>query len=208
MKAHELAQKAADILKQRGLDNGYDAGEERSAATIAKVYNLITGHELTEADAWMFLIVLKLVREGRKHQLDNLLDMSNYALLLAESNQLALCDDGGCPHHGTPHVCVAPSPKPTDDPQPFNGGLPLGWFPHKPAVVVGKLKCTSTDGDETVGGKGPEGGKTVTVQIGGDTSLVAGDRLAQAIKAEISKACQPSGQLFRQIATYNHPAVK
>lgn len=85
MKAHELAQQAADILKQRGIENGYDAGEERSAAKIASVFNAITGHTLTEQDAWMFLICLKLVRQQRSQGVDHLLDLSNYALLLAES---------------------------------------------------------------------------------------------------------------------------
>lgn len=168
MKAHELAQKAADILKQRGTDNGYDAGEERSAATIAKVYNLITGHELTEADAWMFLIVLKLVREGRKHQLDNLLDLSNYALLRAESLQPKLCEDEGCPHH----VSDAFVPR-----------------------------ITSTDGDEIVGGKRPEGGKTVTVNVDGV-------KFAESVSAEIAKACQPGSPIHSQIVTYNHPVIK
>lgn len=87
MKAQDFAKQAADILNARGTQNGYDAGEERSAATIAKVFNLVTGRDLTEAEAWTFLICLKLVREGRKHQDDNCLDLANYAYLLAECNQ-------------------------------------------------------------------------------------------------------------------------
>lgn len=191
MKAHELAQKAADILKQRGTDNGYDAGEERSAATIAKVYNLITGHELTEADAWMFLIVLKLVREGRKHQLDNLLDLSNYALLLAESNQPT---GGKVSNDNKPFAC--------NDPMCGAGWrISDGGTVHLSDAFVPKI--TITDGDETVGGKRPEGGKPVTLNVG-----VNDNRLSEAVRAELIKACQPGGQLFRQISTYNHPTVK
>lgn len=85
MKAHDLAKQAADILNERGQQNGYDNGEERSAAKIAKVFNTITGRDLTEQEAWLFMICLKLVREGNKHQTDNCVDMANYAFLRAES---------------------------------------------------------------------------------------------------------------------------
>lgn len=105
MKAQDFAKQAAEILGQRGTDNGYDAGEERSAATIAKVFNLVAGRDLTEQEAWLFLICLKLVREGRKHQPDNCVDMANYSLLRAESFS---------------------SP---DDKAPFEGVSPLGGCP-------------------------------------------------------------------------------
>jgi hypothetical protein len=75
---------ARETVQQRGTDNGYDAGQERSAAKIAKVFNAITGHNLSEADAWTFLIVLKLVRNQRKFKVDNIVDMIGYAALLGE----------------------------------------------------------------------------------------------------------------------------
>lgn len=75
---------AADVVKQRGTDNGYDAGQERSAAKIAEVFNALTGHQLTEADAWTFLMVLKLVRNRRKFKPDNIVDLIGYAGLLGE----------------------------------------------------------------------------------------------------------------------------
>jgi hypothetical protein len=58
---------------------------ERTAKQIAKVFNAITGNEITEADAWIFLIVLKLVRSmSGKYCKDDYVDLAAYASLLGE----------------------------------------------------------------------------------------------------------------------------
>lgn len=86
MKAHEYCKNAATTMEQRGKENGYDnAKEERSAKQIAAVFNALTGRDLTEQEAWTFLICLKLVRQHRKHQEDNIVDLVAYAALLGES---------------------------------------------------------------------------------------------------------------------------
>lgn len=92
----KLAEKALATLAQRGASNGYDkkpgtAQEERSAAQIARVFNELTGHQLTTTDAWTFLQVLKLVRmenqvkTGSGDLLDSCNDMISYSLLKAET---------------------------------------------------------------------------------------------------------------------------
>lgn len=92
----KLAEKSLSTLDQRGQDNGYDkkpgtAQEERSAAQIARVFNELTGHQLTTTDAWTFLQVLKLVRmenqikTGAGDLLDSCNDMISYSLLKAET---------------------------------------------------------------------------------------------------------------------------
>lgn len=92
----KLAEKALATLSQRGQDNGYDkkpgtAQEERSAAQIARVFNELTGHNLSTTDAWTFLQVLKLVRMetqikmGSGDLLDSCVDMVGYSLLKAET---------------------------------------------------------------------------------------------------------------------------
>lgn len=92
----KLANKALETLGQRGKENGYDkkagtAQEERSAAQIARVFNELTGHQLTTTDAWTFLQVLKLVRmenqikTGSGDLLDSCNDMISYSLLKAET---------------------------------------------------------------------------------------------------------------------------
>ena len=75
---------AITTVDQRGTDNGYDVGQERSAARIAKVFNALTDHNLSEADVWTLLIVLKQVRNQRKFKHDNIVDMAGYAGLLGE----------------------------------------------------------------------------------------------------------------------------
>lgn len=93
---NKLAEKALDTLGQRGSENGYDkkvgtAQEERSAAQIARVFNELTGHQLSATDAWTFLQVLKLVRmenqikTGSGDLLDSCNDMISYSLLKAET---------------------------------------------------------------------------------------------------------------------------
>lgn len=92
----KLAEKALATLKQRGEQNSYDkkpgtAQEERSAAQIARVFNELTGHNLSTTDAWTFLQVLKLVRmenqikTGSGDLLDSCNDMISYSLLKAET---------------------------------------------------------------------------------------------------------------------------
>lgn len=58
---------------------------ERTAGKIAAVFNTLTGHNLTEADAWTFLIVLKMVRSrSGKFSADDYTDLSAYSALLGE----------------------------------------------------------------------------------------------------------------------------
>lgn len=86
MKAYEYCKNAATTMEQRGKENGYDgAKEERSAKQIAAVFNALTGRDLTEQEAWTFMICLKLVRQHRKHHEDNIVDLVAYAALLGES---------------------------------------------------------------------------------------------------------------------------
>lgn len=92
----KLAEKALATLAQRGADNSYDkkpgtVQEERSADQIARVFNELTGHNLSTTDAWTFLQVLKLVRmenqikTGSGDLLDSCNDMISYSLLKAET---------------------------------------------------------------------------------------------------------------------------
>lgn len=60
MKAFEYCKNAATTMEQRGKENGYDSKEERSAKQIAAVFNALTGRDLTEQEAWVFMICLKL----------------------------------------------------------------------------------------------------------------------------------------------------
>ena len=84
--ANEFLQEVADTLRQRGVT--YDSPEgERSMAKAVELFNLRTGHRLTETDGWILLGYLKDVRQdqaGGEH-VDSALDRIGYALLEAES---------------------------------------------------------------------------------------------------------------------------
>lgn len=84
MQPKDFLKEAISTVDQRGTDNGYDTGQERSAAKVAAVYNAITGQVVTEADVWTMLICLKLVRNRRRYKKDNIVDLAGYAGLLGE----------------------------------------------------------------------------------------------------------------------------
>lgn len=81
----EILKEAALTVSNRGTDNGYDAGQERSAGRVAAIYNVLKDAELTEKDIWLIQIILKLVRNARKERNDNILDLAGYVSLLGES---------------------------------------------------------------------------------------------------------------------------
>lgn len=77
-------EEAAAAMKARAALRDTPKGE-RTAAKIAKVFNAITGHDLTESDAWLFLLVLKIVRSrSGKYTRDDFVDMAAYSALLGE----------------------------------------------------------------------------------------------------------------------------
>lgn len=89
MKAQQILEAVSTTLAQRGQENGYDKAEERSAAEVARLFNTKTGRDLTEAEAWQFLICLKEVRlkrqmANRADVTDTLKDLNGYTVLLAE----------------------------------------------------------------------------------------------------------------------------
>lgn len=92
----QLADKVLATLSQRGQDNGYDknpgtAQEERSAAQVARVFNELTGHNLSTTDVFSLLQVLKMcrlqsqIKSGNGDLLDTVTDMVGYSLLKAEA---------------------------------------------------------------------------------------------------------------------------
>lgn len=84
--APTMLQRAADIMQERGKQ--YDSPEgERSMEQIVKAFNIITKNELTEAQGWLFMVLLKMVRDNARdkgHQ-DSCEDLIAYASLYGES---------------------------------------------------------------------------------------------------------------------------
>lgn len=99
MKATEFLQAAIDTQAERGKQ--YDSPEgERSMGRTVQAFNAITGRDLTEAEGWLLLQVLKDVRQWQnpdKYHHDSALDGVAYASLKAE----ALCN---APHPIDPNA--------------------------------------------------------------------------------------------------------
>lgn len=87
MKSTEFLQSAMDVQKERGEQYDKPSGERSMAATVS-AFNCITGYTLEEADGWMFMGLLKLVRQSQnpeKYHHDSALDFVAYASLYAEA---------------------------------------------------------------------------------------------------------------------------
>lgn len=84
--AIDFLERAADLMKERGKE--YDSPEgERSAQSAVSAFNAITGRDLSESEAWLFMLVLKLTRQSAKkgfHR-DSAEDAVAYSALMAES---------------------------------------------------------------------------------------------------------------------------
>ena len=77
---------AAKIQDDRAKE--YDKDEERSAAAVANIFNTLRKKDLTEADVFLMLQILKLVRfcsNPEEPHMDSLLDNVSYAALFAEA---------------------------------------------------------------------------------------------------------------------------
>lgn len=87
MKSTEFLKAAIDVQAERGKQYDKPSGERSMAATVS-AFNCITGSMLEESDGWMFLGLLKLVRQSQnpeKYHHDSALDFVAYASLYAEA---------------------------------------------------------------------------------------------------------------------------
>lgn len=86
--AVDFLNKAAQIMQERGKQ--YDKPEgERSMGKCVDAFNIITGRDLTEAEGWLLLQILKDVRQWQRpgyHQ-DSAEDCVAYAALKAEAKE-------------------------------------------------------------------------------------------------------------------------
>lgn len=188
MKANEFCFTAAKIMEQRGQQNGYDKGEERSAAKIARVFNALTGRDLTEAEAWTFMICLKLVRQNNKHQDDNIVDLAAYAGLLGEcesatAEQRKLAED-------VAYQCASAAPVRQRFTINADDAPGDGWALFK----GGKLSFSEED-ETAPGALAPV--------------MLTAEQVQQYIDDSLLRAVQPGGIMFgRRIDTGNHPVIE
>ena len=85
-KAIDILDAAASHMRDRAATYDQPDGERSMAATVA-AFNSQTGHSLTEADGWLLMVNLKIVRDRHRdaaHR-DSLEDGTAYFALMAEA---------------------------------------------------------------------------------------------------------------------------
>jgi hypothetical protein len=88
MKAPELLNRAAQLMAERGKQ--YDKPEgERSMGRAVQAFNAITCRDISEAEGWLLLQILKDVRLWQRpgYHADSAEDGIAYAALKAEAKQ-------------------------------------------------------------------------------------------------------------------------
>lgn len=81
-----LLDRASSLLRQRGQQYDQPQGERSMGRTVA-AFNAVTGHNLTEAQGWLLMALLKMVRDNQRtapHQ-DSCEDLVAYSALYGES---------------------------------------------------------------------------------------------------------------------------
>jgi len=88
--AQQLLNKAQTHMQARAATYDKPEGERSMAATV-EAYNAITGHSLTEANGWLLMAVLKMVRDNQRKEahVDSVEDLVAYASLYGEAR---LCE--------------------------------------------------------------------------------------------------------------------
>lgn len=86
VKAQDLLHRAASLMDERGKQYDQRSGERSMQATVM-AFNAISGHCLTEADGFLLMAILKMVRDQsrEKPHRDSLDDLVAYASLYGEA---------------------------------------------------------------------------------------------------------------------------
>lgn len=84
--APQLLNKAAAHMQARSATYDKPEGERSMVATVA-AYNAITGQAMTEANGWLLMAVLKMVRDNQRAEphFDSLEDLVAYSSLYGEA---------------------------------------------------------------------------------------------------------------------------
>lgn len=95
MKAPEILTRSAEIMAERAKQ--YDSPEgERSMGKAVAAFNAITGQSLSEANGWLLMALLKMVRDNttdKPHE-DSLHDLVAYGALYGEARMATVNQTG------------------------------------------------------------------------------------------------------------------
>lgn len=93
MKAPEILTRSAEIMAERAKQ--YDSPEgERSMGKAVAAFNAVTGQSLSEANGWLLMALLKMVRDNttdKPHE-DSINDLVAYGALYGEARLSANYD--------------------------------------------------------------------------------------------------------------------
>ena len=134
MKAPEILTRSAEIMAERAKQ--YDSQQgERSMGKAVAAFNAVTGQSLSEANGWLLMALLKMVRDNttdKPHE-DSINDLVAYGALYGEARLASMNQPesdwiewggGKCPvPDGTP-VIVRYRDKLESGPFPANDRLP------------------------------------------------------------------------------------
>ncbi len=111
-KAEEFLHQAAELMAERGKEYDKPTGE-RSMGQSVNAFNAITGRDLSEAEGWLLMSLVKRVRQYStpSYHKDSAEDAVAYAALEAEAleSAAAKCDypDCNCPYDmGADNKCL------------------------------------------------------------------------------------------------------
>lgn len=84
--AQDLLHRAADLMDERGKQYDQRSGERSMQATVT-AFNAIAGYHLTEADGFLLLAILKMVRDQQREtpHRDSIEDLVAYSSLYGEA---------------------------------------------------------------------------------------------------------------------------
>lgn len=96
MKAPDILKRASDIMDERAKQ--YDSPEgERSMGKAVAAFNAITGNSLSEANGWLLMALIKMVRDNttNKPHEDSLHDLVAYGALYGEARMASINEGDG-----------------------------------------------------------------------------------------------------------------
>lgn len=84
--ANQLLNKAASHMEARAATYDKPEGERSMAATVG-AYNAITGQAISEANGWLLMALLKMVRDNQREEphTDSVEDLIAYSALYGEA---------------------------------------------------------------------------------------------------------------------------
>ena len=85
-KAQDLLHRAASLMDERGKQYDQRSGERSMQATVT-AFNAISGHSMTEADGFLLMAILNMVRDQSREMphRDSIDDLVAYASLYGEA---------------------------------------------------------------------------------------------------------------------------